>query len=141
MTIVTNRQYEKEEEDFRAKKKKVPFGGADAFVKERIAEREAAERAEGRSFGSGMSKVDERRLHEQHSSHGRAEATRQRDFEGQQKENDRLLKMHTELKEQDEQKTQTPEQQQKQSEAQEIAEKARAEMESQSQEHHQGRSM
>ena len=138
--IVTNKQYEKEEEDFRAKKKKVPFGGADAYVKARIEAREAAERAEGRSFGSGMSNADERRLHEQHSSHGRGEDARQREFEEQQKEKDRLLNKHAELKEKDEQKNQKPEQQ-KQSEAQDHAEKARAEMEAQSLQHHQGRSM
>jgi len=31
--IVTNRQYEKEEEDFRGKKKKVSFGGASEHIK------------------------------------------------------------------------------------------------------------
>ena len=140
MTIVTNKQYEKEEEDFRGKKKKVPFGGADAFVKAKIEEREAAERAEGRSFGSGMSKVDERRLHEQHSSHGRAEAASQGEFQAQKKENDRLLQKHAELKQQDEKQNvgaDTTEQRQKQSEAQDRAEQTRAEMEAQSQ----GRSM
>ena len=45
MTIVTNKQYEKEEEDFRAKKKKVPFGGASEHIKLMVDLREQVDRS------------------------------------------------------------------------------------------------
>lgn len=45
MSIVTNKQYEKEEEDFRAKKKKVPFGGASEHIKLMVELREKADQS------------------------------------------------------------------------------------------------
>ncbi|HBO7934635.1 TPA: hypothetical protein L5C15_005772 [Pseudomonas aeruginosa] len=149
--IVTNRQYEKEEEDFRGKKKKVSFGGASEHIKlmcdlnDQVMRSNEEHRQQQIQDERELAYLNEREELQQRE----ANQKRQDEFRQQLEENQRIREEaqkkagEEQEKQQDEQKdnglaAETTKQQEHSAAAQEHGNEPRAEMEHQAQ---QGRSM
>lgn len=149
--IVTNRQYEKEEEDFRGKKKKVSFAGASEHIKLMCDLNDQVMRSNEEHRQQQIQ--DERELaylNEREELQMREANQKRQDEFRQQLEESQRIREETQKKAGEEQEKQQDEQgqdnglvaatkqQEHSGEAQERANEARAEMEHQAQ---QGRSM